>query len=79
MKCFELRIEYSSWHRHVRCALRLQGQTASLAYLSCSIDDLCSKVLILVFNHLAECVLDGGIVALDEVAIDKLDGERGFA
>jgi hypothetical protein len=41
-------------------------------YLSCCIDNLGRVVLALISDYFAKGVLDGGIVALDEVAIDKL-------
>ena len=48
-------------------------------YLAGRVDDLASIVLALVADNLAKRVLDRGIVALDEVAVHKLDRERGFA
>ena len=49
------------------------------AYLAGSIDNLGRVVLRLVADHFAEGVFDGGVVALDEVAVDELDGERRLA
>lgn len=43
-----------------------------IAYLACRINDLRRKFLAFVSDDFAECVLDGGIVALDEVAVDEL-------
>lgn len=40
-----------------------------------SVDDLGSVVLIAIPYHFAEGVLDGGIVGVDEVAVDVLDCE----
>jgi hypothetical protein len=48
-------------------------------YLAGGIDDLGRKVLVLISNHLAERVLDGGIVAVDKVAIDKLHRQTRLA
>lgn len=45
-----------------------------MSYLTGGVDDLGGIVLALEFDDLAEGVLDGGVVALDEVAIDKLHG-----
>jgi hypothetical protein len=55
------------------------GRGCTLAYLSSGIYDLGGIVLTLDPDHLAEGVLDGGVVALDKVAIDELYGKRGFA
>lgn len=44
-------------------------------YLPCRVYDLRRKVLALVFDHATERVLDGGVVALDEVAVHKLHGQ----
>ena len=43
------------------------------------IDDLDRKVMVLIANHLAESVLDGGVVGIDEVAVDILYSERALA
>lgn len=50
----------------------------SAPYLTSSIDNLSGEVLALESNHLAEGVLNGRVVALDEVAVNKLDRKRGF-
>jgi hypothetical protein len=42
--------------------------------LSSSIDDFCCELLALVFDRLAECVLNGRVVAVDKMAIDELYG-----
>lgn len=49
--------------------LRVQDAVFVLAG---SIDDLCCKFLALVFDGLAERVLNSRVVAVDEMAIDKL-------
>jgi len=43
------------------------------------VDYLGDVVLALHADGLGEGVLDGGIVALDEVAVDKLDRQGGLA
>jgi hypothetical protein len=53
-------------------------QDAVLILTSC-IDNLKGILLVLNLGHLAECVLDGRIVALDEVVVYISDSERGFA
>lgn len=48
-------------------------------YLSSCVNNLCRKLLaILEPNELAECVLDGWVIALDKVAVYKADRERRF-
>lgn len=49
------------------------------AYLSRSVDNFCREILCFVANDLAEGVFDGWVIALDEVAVDELHCERGFA
>ena len=88
MKCFELRMLYSSctpssavwpgrwpWPR-CRCA---RDQRKRNAYLAGRIDDLGGIFLVLVTDDLAKRVLDGGIVALHKVTVDKLDRQARFA
>ncbi len=48
-------------------------------YLARSINDLGRKVLPLVANNFAKGVLNGGIVALDKVAVDELDRQTRLA
>jgi hypothetical protein len=43
------------------------------------VDDLESEVLIPVADDLAESVFDGRVVRVDEMAVDELDCEGGFA
>ena len=43
------------------------------------VNDLCGEVLIPIANDFAKGVLDGGVVGVDEVAVDILDGERALA
>jgi hypothetical protein len=49
------------------------------SYLSRSINNLGSKVLALIPDDFAKGVLDGWVIALDEVAVYKLDGKRRLA
>ena len=49
------------------------------AYLTRRVDYLRREVLTAVPDDLAECILDGGIVAVHEVSIHELHCERGFA
>ena len=51
------------------------GEKRKRVYLASGIDDLGCKVLVLVANHLAECVLNSRVVAVDKVAVDKLHRE----
>lgn len=44
-------------------------------YLSGCVDNLSCEFLPLVFDHFAEGVLDSGIVAVNEVAVDILNGQ----
>ena len=55
------------------------GRKQNLTYLASSIDNLSSKVLVLPLDHLAECVLDSRIVAVDKVAVDELHRHTGLA
>ena len=48
-------------------------------YLSGRVNKLRREVLVLVPNDLAERVLNGGIVAVDKVAVHELHRETGFA
>lgn len=49
------------------------------AYLSCGIDNLGSKFLVLIPNDLAEGIFNRGIVALDEVPVDELHRQTRLA
>lgn len=64
-----------------QCNARAAGRAGSgrAAYLAGGVDDLGGIFLGLVANDLAEGVLDGGVVALDKVAVDKLHRQAGFA
>jgi hypothetical protein len=48
-------------------------------YLSGGIDDFGCVILSIIFDDPAECVLDCGVIALDEVVLDEADCERGFS
>jgi hypothetical protein len=50
-----------------------------ISYLSCSVDNLSCIILTIVLNNPAEGILDGRIVAFDEVVFDKTDREGRFA
>jgi hypothetical protein len=60
-------------------ARRDAGRKKYAKYLTSRIDNLRRKVLVLIPDHLAECVLNGRIVAVDKVAIDKLHRQTRFA
>jgi hypothetical protein len=47
--------------------------------LAGGVDDLDGEVLVAVPDHFAEGVLDRGVVGVDEVAVDILDGEGALA
>lgn len=47
--------------------------------LTGGINDLRSKVLSVVLDNSAECILDSRVIALYENAIDKADGKGGFS
>lgn len=55
--------------------LYLRGNTP---YLSSGVDDLGRIVLATMLDNPAECVLNGRVVALDEVMFDELNGQRRF-
>lgn len=82
MKCFELRMLYSScFGRSVSvstgCGCDCEKRSSPRKpYLSRGIDDLRDVILALILDRLAEGVLDRGVVAVDEVTIDELHSER---
>lgn len=45
-------------------------------YLASSVDDLSRKLLPFIFDELAERILNGRVVALDKMSVDKLYRER---
>ena len=47
--------------------------------LAGGVDDLQPEVLVAIADDFTEGVLDGGVVGVDEVAVDVLDGERALA
>ena len=51
----------------------------SILILASSINDLHGKVLIPTSYNLAECVLNGRIIRVDEVTVNKLNCETAFA
>lgn len=54
-------------------------RTGDGTYLTGRVNNLGGEIAALKPDHLAESVLYGRIIALDEVAVDELDGERTFA
>ena len=48
-------------------------------YLASSVNYLCSKLLPLITYGFAEGILDGRIVAVNKMPVDKLNGKRRFA
>jgi hypothetical protein len=88
MKCFEFRMEYSSYPT-LQSALHFETQIAGpcdrallgkfSTHLPSSIDDLSGVVLALVLDDFAEGILDGGVVAFYEMTVHELHRERGFS
>lgn len=66
------------WFTQVGICARVRAYEIS-SYLASRIDDLRRVVLAFVPDDLAEGVLDGGVIALDEVPVDILYSEGGFA
>lgn len=48
------------------------------AYLPGGVDDVAVVLDAVMLDVLGEGVLDGGVVGLDKVVVDKLDDEGGF-
>ncbi len=76
IKCFEFRMLYSSYSA-VRWIVQSNGTThyvvvLYVTHLTSSIYDLRGKLLALELDDFAECVFNGGIIALDEVAVNEL-------
>jgi hypothetical protein len=57
----------------------MRGVKKSSKYLTSRVYNLGCKVLVLVADHLAEGVLNGRVVAVDKVAIDKLHCQTRLA
>lgn len=84
MKCFELRMLYSSCFGpsvsvSTACATICEKRREAAlekSYLSRGVDDFRNVILALVLDGLAEGVFYRGVVAVDEVTIDELHGER---
>lgn len=55
------------------------GSKENLTYLTSSVDDLSSEILVFPLDHLAECVFDSRIVAVDKVTVDELHRHTGLA
>lgn len=49
------------------------------AYLSSCVDNLDSKILVLVLDDFGEGVLNGGVVRVDKMAVDELNSQRALA
>lgn len=83
MKCFEFNMLYSSYfeanlsvHSSLGAPSFCLSFTAGHTYLSSCVYDLrCKLLAILDPDELAECVLDGWVIALDKVTIDESDRE----
>lgn len=50
-----------------------------VAHLSLRIYDLREKILILVHDFMAKCILDRGIIGIDKVAFAELNRQGRFA
>lgn len=57
----------------------VHGKMENVMYLPSRINQLRRKVLVLVADDFAEGVLNGGIVAVDKVAVHELHRETRFA
>lgn len=55
------------------------GVEDAVLVLACCIDNFGGVVLSLVLDHLAECVLNRGIVAIDKMAINESHRQRRLA
>lgn len=55
------------------------GEKSAVTNLTSCVDNLCQVILSLVSDCLGECILDRGVVAVDEAIVDELDSERGLA
>jgi hypothetical protein len=53
--------------------------TSWSAYLARCVDYFGSKIIAPMLDHFAECVFDGGVVAIHKVFVDELHCQRGFA
>ena len=58
---------------------KVLGVEDAVLVLSRGVDHLNGEVMVAVANDLAEGVFDGRVVRVDEVAVDVLDCEGGFA
>ena len=56
-----------------------EGKKSHVQYLSSRVDNLCCKLLVLIANHLAKSIFNGGIVAVDKVAVDELHRQTRLA
>lgn len=58
---------------------KVLGVEYTIFILSSRVDNLGRKVLALVPDSLTKCILNGWVVAVDKMSINKLHRERGFA
>ena len=58
---------------------RAGGSYDIKTYLSSHINNLYCIIRALVPDHFAKCIFDSGVVAVDEQAVHKLDGQRRLA
>jgi hypothetical protein len=83
MKCFELRMLYSSYFAISQlgepCRSTLYEIVIFSTYLPCGINDLSSKFLALVLYDFAESIFNSGIIAFYKVTINELDSQGRFA
>jgi len=47
--------------------------------LPCCVNDLGGDVLVLISNDFAECIFDGGVIRVHEMAVDILHCQRALA
>lgn len=69
---FPLRLPLKRREREAFCFV-------SSAYLTRRVDDFSCELLPAMFDHLAERILDGGVIALDEMSLNELNRERRFS
>lgn len=75
IKCFEFKILYSSCRPGVNKSGISRWQRER-SYLPSSIYDLSRVVLSVVLDNPAECILNCGVIAFNEVMLNEADRER---
>lgn len=75
MKCLEFKMLYSSCDK---VSLSRSSPPTVLAYLTSGIDNLCCKILSIVLNDSAECVLDRRVIAFYKMVLDETYCEGRF-